>query len=502
MKLSECPILDSSPLCLRAAGAGIEEIDMLTAKQRDAIDLFVSQNRIATISNIVQFQSLRRLHISYNSIARIEDLLPLAQVQTLRDVNLEGNPVCRLPFFFMHVLYLLPNLEVLNNRKVETLLNGANTREQVRFFIESESELLRWLAMADLILEVVSTVPRPEVPSLPALFRERFPPAAFAEYCAPIRRNYRQHGVPAKYLGYLADLVIEKQRQVGVKLGGDESNPGVVARHSQLVQEAAGASDPQAQLRLLRDLSDAGARFVEGRKGATPRSRLSERFSTNGSLSVVTRQTTGTNSPARSAHFRPNFGVSPIASVGSTPGRRVRKSRKGSRCSSRSNQSIGDLPADAIVVETVPIENVQVDGPDGAEGGQNVGEEEEAVGEGQLIGKNADETLESPEQVSAVIAPSFALLSRVFGTWKRKSPSFTQARSPAESEISILVPERSICDDNQSVVALRCLSERVALRRRVEAKQELVALARERIEQFTREVETRRGLMGLSREGE
>ena len=85
MSLSKCPILESEPLCLRATGAGITEIDVLSPQQTEALSLYVSHNQISKIDKIIQFKSLERLLIEYNRISYLEDLYPLAQLPKLRE---------------------------------------------------------------------------------------------------------------------------------------------------------------------------------------------------------------------------------------------------------------------------------------------------------------------------------------------------------------------------------------------------------------------------------
>ena len=107
MLLSKCPILNSKPLCLRATGAGITEIDILSPELANANSLFVSYNLISKLDKIIQFRSLERLFIEYNRIAYLEDLKPLSELPKLKELRM------RSAAFFNVRIILSSNIRII-----------------------------------------------------------------------------------------------------------------------------------------------------------------------------------------------------------------------------------------------------------------------------------------------------------------------------------------------------------------------------------------------------
>jgi hypothetical protein len=276
MKLSQVPVLDSNPLCLRATGAGVSEIDLLPGNQLVAIDLFVSHNTISDLTHIVQFHSLQRLLISYNNIRHIEDLFPLCKLPSLREVNLEGNPVSRLPLFYIHVFHLLPLLEVLNGRPAKSFPASRLPTDRLASDVNAEAALLRGLATADLLIEQLAS-PAPE--PLAKLLRDRFPPPVFVDYCQA-KREPGEGMNRQKYFRYLSALLREKHRQIqdaaAAHEGADEM---AVLRHRRLLEDLDQAADLAQQQQLVDELADAGRNLFEGTKTERSRWKLSDRFS-------------------------------------------------------------------------------------------------------------------------------------------------------------------------------------------------------------------------------
>ena len=223
--LSKSKILESEPLCLRATGMGITEIDILTAHQAEAISLFVSQNSIEHIPNIGQFHELQRLMMAFNKIRLIEDLLPLGNVPTLRELNLEGNPVCRLPLFLYHILNLLPRLEKLNGRDVSSYKASRYSREQIEEMIRCEAELLRNIALCEVVLVALRKYPKNSIPSVNELFQEMMTPMELVQFYDGIRRKAINFP-PGKYFKYLRGILLNRHKdihEVAVEKGIDQN---------------------------------------------------------------------------------------------------------------------------------------------------------------------------------------------------------------------------------------------------------------------------------------
>lgn len=128
------------PCTLRATGSGVQTINLLPVEQTGCLSLLVSFNCISSLENIGQFRHLNRLMMEYNNICFIEDLAPLASLRYLTVLSLEGNPVCQLPLWDIHVIKLCPKLTILNGKKVADLYGGKYTRRQLLSFLSLEAK--------------------------------------------------------------------------------------------------------------------------------------------------------------------------------------------------------------------------------------------------------------------------------------------------------------------------------------------------------------------------
>eukprot|EP00040_Diaphanoeca_grandis_P011186 m.57306 g.57306 ORF g.57306 m.57306 type:complete len:237 (-) comp22363_c1_seq1:251-961(-) len=83
--------------------------------------LLLSQNRICRFDAHL-FEgvgSLEELNLSNNLIAELGDLKPLAKLAKLSRVCLTGNPVAKLANYRMYLIFLLPELKLLDYNKVK-----------------------------------------------------------------------------------------------------------------------------------------------------------------------------------------------------------------------------------------------------------------------------------------------------------------------------------------------------------------------------------------------
>lgn len=103
----------------RATAKNISKIDIVPPNYQDCTDLFLSHNSISNLKNITQFRSLQRLMVEYNVIEFIDDLEPLEKLKNIKELKIEGNPVCRHPFYEYHIIFLCPTLEILNGKRIK-----------------------------------------------------------------------------------------------------------------------------------------------------------------------------------------------------------------------------------------------------------------------------------------------------------------------------------------------------------------------------------------------
>lgn len=77
--------------------------------------LDLSFNEINEIGeDIEKFTNLKILYLHGNKIANIADILKLRKLQNLRSLTLHGNPIEDVPCYRGYIIYLLPQLLVLD----------------------------------------------------------------------------------------------------------------------------------------------------------------------------------------------------------------------------------------------------------------------------------------------------------------------------------------------------------------------------------------------------
>eukprot|EP00941_MAST-03F_sp_MAST-3F-sp1_P000802 g802.t1 len=80
--------------------------------------IYLSCNNISSLGGLEQFPKLTTLSIADNLISTFAELRVLKNASGLHTLNLEGNPVTRLPNYRQHVLHMLPGLKNLDKRTV------------------------------------------------------------------------------------------------------------------------------------------------------------------------------------------------------------------------------------------------------------------------------------------------------------------------------------------------------------------------------------------------
>ncbi|CAE7490892.1 PSD3 [Symbiodinium sp. CCMP2456] len=83
-------------------------------------ELNIRRNSISTTAGVDQVPQLQRLFASHNNIVLHEDLRFLSAATNLRELTLDGNPISdKTKAYHVHIVTLCPNLETLDNVKVE-----------------------------------------------------------------------------------------------------------------------------------------------------------------------------------------------------------------------------------------------------------------------------------------------------------------------------------------------------------------------------------------------
>ena len=359
--LSKSKILESEPLCLRATGMGIAEIDILSAQQAQAISLFVSQNSIEHIQNIGQFHELQRLMIAFNKIRYIEDLLPLANVPTLREINLEGNPVCRLPLFVFHILYLLPNLEKLSGKEVNQYRTRRYTREKIAEMIRCEADILRNIALCDVIIEVLRNDPKNSLASISDRIAEVMPESELILFYDKIRRK-ASNFAPVKYFKYLREILLHRHKAIHDAAGAKGIDQSILATHQSRMASVAGTEHLAQMTEDFNNLNLLTAQMVEIQEETenlattTRKSRMSMSFGQNERLSSRLRVQKKTPTPSKKSSRS-----------------RSRRSRRSSAMSKRTEDEL----TKSANVETTEIREELVEEEEMMEEGKNANSNEQ-----------------------------------------------------------------------------------------------------------------------------
>ena len=152
MTLSSLLKPSTKPMTLRATGAGVNTINLLPPSKTSCLSLYISYNSISSLENITQFKKLKELLMDFNEISRIEDLQPLSTLKNLTVLHIEGNPVCNLPLWDLHLLTFCPKLRVLNGQKTKDFLYS---KSQIQHFLEIESKFYQFIITSKFVIKVL-----------------------------------------------------------------------------------------------------------------------------------------------------------------------------------------------------------------------------------------------------------------------------------------------------------------------------------------------------------
>ena len=114
-------VLSTSPTSFKsnrisAVNRQVYKIDKLPQKCKTTLVLLLSNNYIKDLSGLQQFENLKTLSLSNNAILSFRSLETVSKAcQSLENVNLEGNQICKYPFYRSHIISCFPKLHVLDN---------------------------------------------------------------------------------------------------------------------------------------------------------------------------------------------------------------------------------------------------------------------------------------------------------------------------------------------------------------------------------------------------
>ncbi|OHT03459.1 hypothetical protein TRFO_06715 [Tritrichomonas foetus] len=287
--LSKSKILEVEPLCLRATGEKITEIDVLKPFLTQALKLYVSNNSIRTIETIGQFKSLEVLLISYNLITYIEDLYPLSALDKLTVLNIEGNPVCHLPLYSIHILILCPKLKELDGKKVGDLIYKKKySEDDLLDILDSENSLLHAIMIADIINENLLSVPARSIESIDELLAERYPPNLVKERYNVIRKRCRDMKT-FDYLSKLRTILIQKHQRIYDRALKNNFPPEECLAHKEVIDSLPGLDDLNLLMDDIERINQIACSYVESstpinvdRRSMRTRTRRADQLSIDG----------------------------------------------------------------------------------------------------------------------------------------------------------------------------------------------------------------------------
>lgn len=97
----------------------ISEIDKVPNRFGNITKLFLSHNKISSLSGVEQFKFLTHLSIGYNRIEDYRELSKISDKESLKHLIIQGNPLENHPNHKVLILEMFPNLEKLNSLKVD-----------------------------------------------------------------------------------------------------------------------------------------------------------------------------------------------------------------------------------------------------------------------------------------------------------------------------------------------------------------------------------------------
>ncbi|KAL4438062.1 hypothetical protein ABPG74_016841 [Tetrahymena malaccensis] len=138
--LKQFPQKDSNLINL--SFKNISVIDNVPKKYHNVESLDLRGNLLTSIKGVTQFQKLVHLNLATNNILNLENLLFLKDLQQLRWLSLEDNPIKDQINYVYTVITLLPNLQFLDGSKISESLKK-----------ESEQSLKQQDQMLDVLLK-------------------------------------------------------------------------------------------------------------------------------------------------------------------------------------------------------------------------------------------------------------------------------------------------------------------------------------------------------------
>lgn len=191
---------------LRATGNSVDTIDVVDKKYRSSIALYVSYNCIRNLSNIQQFKNLEKLYIEFNQIQSIADIEPLSMLENLKEIRINGNPICNLPMYDIHICDLCKSIDLIDGKNLLKIYKNKRTVDELFEWIEIEKSIL----VAKYVVYCASQFKNNKRKFRPLKYEDR------EEYFQSVRLT-GNHNFPLKYLQNLkSETISELKKFLGI----------------------------------------------------------------------------------------------------------------------------------------------------------------------------------------------------------------------------------------------------------------------------------------------
>ena len=129
------------PSKIQVVNRMVNVIDLVPPQFRHADTIYLTNNRLANLTNIGQFKNLQTLSLAHNDISSINQLKPLLQCTLLKYLKLEGCPVCDLPFYRLHVIRQFNKIKSLKVLDKDEIFR--KEKMAAKYVVEKEGQMYK-----------------------------------------------------------------------------------------------------------------------------------------------------------------------------------------------------------------------------------------------------------------------------------------------------------------------------------------------------------------------
>eukprot|EP00347_Sterkiella_histriomuscorum_P020923 403335938 len=135
----------------------IDFIDNLNSQKLNGLEtVYLSNNNLSELDNLLQFPNIRSLSLSFNKILSIEELKKLKLLSQLENLRIEGNPIVNLfPNIRATIIYLLPQLKNLDGQQIKQ-----SERQESEVIYKKQQAIIEMLFNLNLTVTMLEQIHR------------------------------------------------------------------------------------------------------------------------------------------------------------------------------------------------------------------------------------------------------------------------------------------------------------------------------------------------------